>query len=198
MRRRRAAAAALAPCGSQAEAPALHRDGGAAFAGLRSAHLCASLRAMPRSSSAGARPRETHCRARSARRVCSFTQAQSAFKVATSAGMWRSKSKAPSAGQDLDPAQALGQRFRRDPLDRYRNEALVQPLDFAELPAAPARLHRLLADQPHDGVGALDEVGELVLPLLAIRQVAAVDGDVEPFRLERGDERSVVSMSWRA
>ena len=90
--------------------------------------------------------------------------------------------------QQLDASEHLRQPVRRHNIDDHGDEPLVQAQDFAELPAAPARLHRRRADQPDDRIGGADEVGELLLPLLAEGKIAAIDGDVEAGDLQGGDE----------
>ncbi len=73
--------------------------------------------------------------------------------------------------------------------DHQWHQPLVAPRHLVEFPVHPVRLDRGLADEPDHRVGEADELGELRLPLLAERQIARVDGDVEAARGERRDNR---------
>jgi hypothetical protein len=92
-------------------------------------------------------------------------------------------------GQEMDPAQALRKLLRLDLADLYRHQSFVEAPNLAQLPIAPLRGDAIRRHEPDHGIGAANEIGQLVLPLLAIGQVAPVDRDLKIFAFKRGDKR---------
>ncbi len=88
----------------------------------------------------------------------------------------------------MDLADRLRALFERNHLDRDRNDPLVERANLTELPVAPLGANRVGAHKPDHGVGGTDEVGEFLLPFLAVRKIPTIDGDGKALPLERGDQ----------
>ena len=91
----------------------------------------------------------------------------------------------PCRGQKVDFADCLRQIRDCHRFNHQRHEALVRGLDLAKLPIAGLGGNEGRTHQRNHRVRARYEIGQFLEPLLAVGQVAPVDGDLEALAVER-------------
>src|SRR5215813_6820061 len=91
--------------------------------------------------------------------------------------------------EQVNLAQSLRERRRLYFADPHGYEPLVESSDLAQFPVAPFGRDGILRNQPEHRVALANKIRELFLPLLSVRQVPAVNDQLETIVLKRENHR---------